>query len=156
MHGLDITIENPKGSIRSGVSRTGQKWSVTMKAHYGYIRGTIGRDEDHLDCFVGDDPDTELVYVVDQIDPASGKFDEHKTVFGCRTKEDAKSLYLANYAKDWKGFGGITGLTVSQFKEWIKDGDTTEPIANAFQLKTAAAVGLVLRQGKAIRLVMPT
>lgn len=156
MHGLDITIENPKGSVRSGTAPDGKKWSVTMRAHYGYIRGTVGRDEDHVDCFVGDDPDTELVFVIDQLNPDTGRFDEHKTVFGCKTQEEAKALYLANYAKGWQGCGSITGLTISQFKEWLQDGDTTKPLAEStFQLKTAAAVGLVLTHGKAIRLVMP-
>jgi len=39
LHGLQISIENPKGSTRSGTSRSGKKWETTMAAHYGYIRG---------------------------------------------------------------------------------------------------------------------
>jgi hypothetical protein len=46
--GLDISIENPAGSVRSGQDRSGKPWSVEMGAHYGYIRGTEGRDGDHV------------------------------------------------------------------------------------------------------------
>ena len=42
--GLDITIENPKGSVRSGVDADGNPWEVTMNNTYGYIRGTESVD----------------------------------------------------------------------------------------------------------------
>jgi GGDEF domain-containing protein len=38
VHGLDISIENPQGSVRSGVGPNGQKWQQELKSHYGYIR----------------------------------------------------------------------------------------------------------------------
>lgn len=37
IHGLDISIENPKGSMRKGVDKDGKPWSVKMPVHYGYI-----------------------------------------------------------------------------------------------------------------------
>lgn len=37
IQGLDISIENPKGSFRSGVDKDGKPWSVKMPSHYGYI-----------------------------------------------------------------------------------------------------------------------
>ena len=55
--GLDVSIENPKGSYRSGVSRDGTKWKTQLHSHYGYIRGTKGRDKDHIDVFIGDNLD---------------------------------------------------------------------------------------------------
>ena len=39
LQGLQITIENPKGSYRSGTSKSGKKWRTLMNASYGYIRG---------------------------------------------------------------------------------------------------------------------
>lgn len=37
IHGLDISIENPKNSTRRGVDPSGKTWEVKMPAHYGYI-----------------------------------------------------------------------------------------------------------------------
>jgi hypothetical protein len=37
IQGIEITIENAKGSIRSGVNKNGTPWSVKMPTHYGYI-----------------------------------------------------------------------------------------------------------------------
>ena len=65
--GYDITIENPKGSERSGVDANGQPWSVTMNNSYGYIRGTEGVDGDHIDVFLSDNPADGKVYVIDQM-----------------------------------------------------------------------------------------
>ena len=31
--GLDISIENPAGSTRTGTSKSGKAWSTTMKSH---------------------------------------------------------------------------------------------------------------------------
>jgi hypothetical protein len=50
VQGMDISIENKKGSTRSGVDKDGHEWSVDMNYDYGYIRGTVGVDKDHLDC----------------------------------------------------------------------------------------------------------
>lgn len=124
--GMDISIENPAGSERKGADKSGKPWSVTMKHHYGYIRGTVGRDKDHIDVFVR--PGTnELaedapVFVVDQV--VDGKFDEHKVMVGYGSVKQAEMAYLANYTKGWKGVGGITKLTAAEFKTWLKEGDT--------------------------------
>ena len=50
--GYDVTIENPKGSVRSGKDADGTPWSVTMNNTYGYIRGTEGVDGDHIDVYL--------------------------------------------------------------------------------------------------------
>ena len=49
IHGLDIALENVKGGKRSGVGHNGRRWTVTMPAHYGYIKRTEGADGDHVD-----------------------------------------------------------------------------------------------------------
>lgn len=127
LHGLHIALENPKGSIRSGVSPDGKKWSSKMKCDYGYFLGTIGRDGDHVDVFIGPDPDIELIYVVDQIDPSTKKFDEHKILMGFKSQADAVAGYLANYEKGWKGMGKIASMTLPQFKEWLSKGSQKKP-----------------------------
>lgn len=135
MHGMVFTLENPKGSVRSGTDPNGKKWSSTMTADYGYINGTIASDEDHIDVFVGPDPESELVFVVDQIDQDTGKFDEIKVMFGYTTEKDATDGYLSNYSKGWK-IGEVIPLTVKQFKWWIEHGDTS---AEVFGAKIKAA-----------------
>lgn len=133
--GMDISIENPAGSQRSGTDRRGKAWSVTMKSHYGYFRGTTGRDKDHVDTFVRAGTtsltDDAPVFVVDQVNPGTGAFDEHKVMLGFDSREQAQSAYRANYAKGWKGLGAITETTVGDLKRWFAEGDTTKPFAPA-------------------------
>ena len=65
--GLDISIENPKGSIRRGTDANGKEWESTMHNTYGYIRGTKGADKDHIDVFLSDDPThSDKVFIVQQ------------------------------------------------------------------------------------------
>ena len=119
LDGYDITIENPKGSTRSGVDASGQPWSVTMNNDYGYIRGTEGVDGDHIDVFLSDDPTTGKVYVIDQVN-ADGSFDEHKVMYGFKSALVAKRAYLANYSPGWKGLGTISEVSKEEFKKWIE------------------------------------
>ena len=119
LEGYDITIENPKGSTRSGVDANGQPWSVTMNNDYGYIRGTEGVDGDHIDVFLSDDPTTGKVYVIDQVN-ADGSFDEHKVMYGFKSALAAKRAYLANYSPGWKGLGTISEVSKEEFKKWIE------------------------------------
>lgn len=128
LHGLDISVENPKGSTRSGTSTEGKKWETTMKAHYGYIKGTVGKDKDHIDTFIGENPNSVQVFVVDQVNPKTGKFDEHKVMLGYDSEEAARTGYLENYEKGWKGLGSMTPMTIDEFKSWLKEGDTTKPV----------------------------
>lgn len=131
VQGLDIAIENPKGSERKGVSPDGKEWATTMKDHYGYVKRTKGADGDAVDVFIGDNPNSDKVFVVDQVDPATGKFDEHKVVVGANNVQQAKMFYNRNYAKGWKGAGKVTEMSTDGFKKWLKVGDTTSPAAES-------------------------
>jgi len=122
IQGMNITIENPKGSTRSGVDDNGKKWSTEMKNHYGYFDNTHDRIGEDIDVFIGDNTNSTMVYVVDQIDPLTGKFDESKVMLGYNSHQDAKESYLNNYDKDWKGFQNITPVHIDKFKEWLYDG----------------------------------
>ncbi|WP_299262869.1 LPD38 domain-containing protein [uncultured Psychrosphaera sp.] len=127
--GMKIGIENPQGSKRSGIDPNGQKWSVDMQHHYGDITGTKGADGDAIDVFIKPDPQSgKPVFIVDQVDPVTGKFDEHKVMMGFDSIEEAKQAYLSNYDKDWKGLGNISPVNVDEFKQWTK-GETTKPFA---------------------------
>ncbi|WP_279499536.1 hypothetical protein [Aeromonas veronii] len=133
--GFDIALENPKGSTRSGTDKDGKAWQSTMAHDYGYIKRTLGADGDHVDVFIGEQPDSETVYVVDQVDPKTGKFDEHKVMMGFADEQAARDGYLANYEKGWKGLGSIKAMPVSEFKRWVKEGDTTKPVTDAAPAK---------------------
>ena len=131
-NGLDISIENAKGSTRSGADGGGKPWSVKMPAHYGYIKRTEGADGDHVDVYVGDTPYSSGVYVVDQIDLETGKFDEHKVMIGFQSEDLALKAYDAGFS-DNKGpqrRAGVTGQSVRGFKAWLKSGDTTRPVGD--------------------------
>lgn len=121
LQGLNISIEQPKGSTRSGKDPDGKKWSVKMNNHYGYIRGTQGKDKDHIDVFIGDSPTSKKVFVVDQVG-RDGSFDEHKVMIGFDSLEEARAAYLSNYEEGWQGLGAITETSMDGFKEWISDG----------------------------------
>lgn len=133
--GYNITIENPKGSERSGTDKDGNKWSVTMNNDYGYIRGTEGVDGDHIDVFLSDNPESGDVFVIDQVNP-DGTFDEHKVMYGFKSALAAKRAYMANYSKDWTGLGNITRVSKEEFKKWVNSSRRkTKPFAEYKNVK---------------------
>lgn len=125
--GYDYTVETPKGVTRSGKDEQGKPWSVTMHDTYGYILGKIGVDGDHIDMFINDAADLDTfdgnVYVVDQVNPETGEFDEHKVMYGYPSEETATEAYLANYSKGWKGLGKVTSVTKATFDKWLESSD---------------------------------
>ena len=125
--GYDYTVETPKGVTRSGKDEQGKPWSVTMHDTYGYILGKIGVDGDHIDMFINDAADLDTfdgnVYVVDQVNPETGEFDEHKVMYGYPSEEAATEAYLANYSKGWKGLGKVTSVTKATFDKWLESSD---------------------------------
>lgn len=132
--GYDYTVETPKGVTRSGKDEQGKPWSVTMHDTYGYILGKIGVDGDHIDMFINDAADLDTfdgnVYVVDQVNPETGEFDEHKVMYGYPSEEAATEAYLANYSKDWKGLGKVTSVPKATFDKWLESSDRkTKPFA---------------------------
>ena len=120
---FDITIEQPEGSIRHGTDADGKQWESKMHNTYGYFRGTEGVDGDHIDVFLSNDMDGwngAQVFVVDQYNP-DGTFDEHKVMLGFNDADDAKSDYLANYAKGWENGRRIdvSAVNLEDFEKWI-------------------------------------
>lgn len=141
--GYDYTIENPKGSTRSGKDADGKEWKVTMHDTYGYIRGKFGKDGDHLDMFINDKADLDNwdgdVFVVDQVNP-DGSFDEHKVMYGYDSMDDAEKAYLANYSKGWQGLGNITGASKDEFDKWLDTSNRKlKPFADYAKVKFSQA-----------------
>jgi hypothetical protein len=134
--GLDITIEQPKGSIRRGTDANGKQWESEMHNTYGYIRGTESADGDHIDIFLSDNPTEGNVFVVDQVNK-DGSFDEHKVMYGFSDMESARQAYLSNYEEGWQGLGNITEVSKENFKAWIDSSKRkTKPFAEYMSVKT--------------------
>lgn len=121
---FDITIEQPQGSVRKGTDADGKQWESKMNNTYGYIRGAVGVDGDHIDVFLSNDIDGwngRKVFVVDQYNP-DGSFDEHKVMLGFNDQDEAKGDYLANYEQGWENGRriDITGVNLEDFEKWIE------------------------------------
>lgn len=140
--GFDVTIENPKGSVRRGVDASGKAWEQVMNNTYGYIRGTVGVDGDHIDVFLSDNPESGNVFVIDQR-KADGSFDEHKVMYGFPDMESAKKAYLSNYEDGWQGLGAITEVSKEEFKKWIESSHRkTKPFSEYKSVKPEGDVQL--------------
>jgi hypothetical protein len=119
--GIPITIENPAGTRRKPDQQP-------MTAHYGYIRGTVGKDGDQVDVFVRPSTANDWVgdvYVVNQVN-ADDRFDEHKAMIGWPDERSAVRAYLGNYPRGWK-LGPVVTMSSAQFKRWVQTGDHTVP-----------------------------
>lgn len=129
-----VSIESPKGSVRSGVTKDGTRWSVTMPADYGYIRRTTGKDGDQVDVYMGPNARSPAlrefpVYIVDQVDADTGKFDEHKVLLGFNSREEALATYEAGFS-DGRGIervGSIAEMDYADFREWVTSRGTKRP-----------------------------
>ncbi len=129
MHGLSITIENAKGSMRTGKDGKGKPWQSILPAHY--VRGTgVGADGMAMDVYVGPYPDSEVVFVVDQLDPSTGAFDEHKAMVGFTNLHDALNTYRQAFS-DGRGddrVGAVHRVSMDGFKGWLRGGDQVDPL----------------------------
>lgn len=131
--GMRLSIETPKGHERSGVSHDGKLWARKMTHDYGYIRGTMGRDKDHIDVFLGPhalEAGKHPVFIIDQVHPHNGDFDEHKVMLGFKSRKDASVAYHDNYEPGWRGVGAINTMNLRDFKAWaFEPGRRVKPLA---------------------------
>jgi hypothetical protein len=132
LHGMNVSIENPKGSTRRGVDPDGRVWENKLAAHYGDIKRTEAADGDNVDVFIGDKPETTKAFVIDQV-KADGTPDEPKVMLGYETEAEARKGYLDNYKKGWKGLGAITETNVDAVRQWVQSGDTKKPYSAALR-----------------------
>lgn len=129
VHGLDISIENPRGSYRSGIA-DGKPWKSRLPAHYGYLRKTEGGDGDHVDVYLGPHVKAPNIYVIDQHNLKGREFDEHKCFIGFGSAKQAENAYHRAFS-DGKGsdrIGHVETMTVDDFKDWLKNSDTTQAV----------------------------
>lgn len=124
LNGLDISIENPDQSTRSGVDPDGNQWQSTMNGHYGYVKGVIARapDKEHVDVNIKPSTPADYdgtAYVINQNDPSTGKFDEPKVYVGYDSEQSAVDAYMSNYETGWQGLGSVTPVTMDRFKKLL-------------------------------------
>ena len=137
---FDVTIENPKGSVRSGVDSDGERWSTTMNNTYGYIRGAIGVDGDHIDVYLSNDIDNwngEKVYVIDVYN-LDGSFDEHKVMLGFNEAATAREDFLKNYSEGWGNNRrlDVSEVALADFEKWVNSSKRkTKPFAEYKSVK---------------------
>lgn len=130
--GLPISIENERGSVRSGRDRNGKEWRSTLPAAYGYVRGTEGADGDHVDVYLGPDETSNLAVVINQRDADTRRFDEHKVMLMFPSEKAAIDCYVKAFS-DGKGrqrIGSVETMSVAAFKGWLKHGRTTKPASS--------------------------
>lgn len=120
LHGFDVSIESPKGSIRRWYDPHGKETGSTpMHFDYGYLRRTEGTDGDHVDVYVGPHPESERVFVVDQMKkPDFKEFDEQKVMLGFRDPVAAKAAYHMQY-NDPRFFGSMKEMGIVDFREKV-------------------------------------
>jgi len=130
INGMDIAIENPQGSMRSGKDKDGNAWEVAMPAHYGYVKRTVGADNENMDVYIGSNIDAPEVYVVDQVHADTQDFDEHKAMIGFNSIQEAVDAYSGAFSDGRGGerHGGVTVMTVQEFKDWLKGDQTKKPL----------------------------
>ncbi len=128
-NGLPISMEVAKGGVRKMVNpKTGEPVEVTHGgAAYGYFKGTKGADDMHVDLYMGDNPKSDDVYVIDEKDRSTGEFRQHKVMAGFDSERDAFAAYVQTSSKGPETVGGITKMSVPDLKAWLK-GDTTKPL----------------------------
>lgn len=119
-HGLDIAIENKKGSYRTGKDSNGKEWKTYMNFAYGRIGGSKAVDNEGVDVYVGPDDLSEKVYVVHQQDPFKGVYDEDKVFINAVSREFVIEAYLSQYDRP-DFLGPISEFTISEFKQALKD-----------------------------------
>lgn len=150
---FDITIEQPQGSVRRGTDSDGKQWESKMNNTYGYIRGAVGVDGDHIDVFLSNDIDGwdgRKVFVVDQYNP-DGSFDEHKVMLGFNDQDEAKGDYLANYKQGWENGRRIdvSAVNLEDFEKWIESSKRkTKPFREYKNIKLEQEKGNIFAEAE--------
>lgn len=128
-HDLDVVIETEKGARRSGGTEPYQ-WTVIMPADYGYIRRTVGADGEGVDCYVGPNPESSRVWVIEQL-KLDGTPDEDKVMLGYSSMRAALSDYAAGFTdgRALERIGSVRTMKMETFKTWLSERGTNAPAA---------------------------
>lgn len=130
--GMRIAVETEGGKERAGVGKDGKPWTSTSPVPYGYLSGSKAKDGDAVDVYLGPNPKSGQVFVIDQIDPETGKYDEVKTLVGFESEAEARQAYEDSFSDGSGGsrIGAMTPMSVRQFQNWINNGNTKKPVGD--------------------------
>lgn len=120
--GLPIVIEFLAGETREKVKAGGRTIAGVMPVAYGFILGTTDAHGEEIDMYLASMPEHEAkIYVIDQVDPGTGVFDEHKVMLGFGSEEEAVHTYMTVFAdgSGEKRLGDIVTFTGSDFERWM-------------------------------------
>lgn len=132
--GLPVSIENPRGTLRQGVDPDGHAWSTGMTHHYGYIRGTLGTDGDHFDCFIGPQGDAPSAFVITCMKPPEfTERDEQKAMLGFPHKDAALQAFRDNY-DDPRFMGECVEMSMPEFKAKVRSTRENPDFIKSFPL----------------------
>jgi hypothetical protein len=136
--GLDVVVENAKGTTRHWVDRRGmESGSTEMKHDYGFIEGHVGSDGDDVDCYLGPNEASEFVHVVHQLkSPDFDRHDEDKVMLGFDDEASAKAAYLAHRNDGDRAYGGMTAMPLDAFKRKLERRTGTGKIRHEVTMST--------------------
>lgn len=138
-NGVEVAIENPAGSVRSGVNAQGVAWQQTMNSGYGYFTSKPGADTvdgkptEGVDVYVGPDLAMPMVYVINQAKDSSQEavgenFDEHKVMVGYPSLQAATDAYKLDFepARDYQI--DAVAMRPDQLKAWLDKPKHDKPV----------------------------
>jgi predicted ABC-type ATPase len=135
--GLNISIENRAGSLREWYDPDQKEHGSTlMSVPYGYVRGSIGQDGDHVDVFVGPNELAANVYIVNQMKrPEFIEFDEQKCMLGFDEPGEAKAAYMTHF-DDARFFGTMQTMPFEEFKMKVLATNTRNRLVRSFRIQS--------------------
>lgn len=139
--GHKIKVEVDPGDIRRGVDDKGKKWEREMKASYGYIPNTKGKDGETVDVYLAEKPKPgSQIYIIKQV-KKDGAYDEDKVMLGYGSGASAKASYMKHIPASC--FGSMTEMSPAEFSSFLAGHEKTassgfEVLAEAFGQKSAS------------------
>lgn len=115
--GIEIAIDRPIGTAIEITLPDGTKKTRVYTEDYGYFPGVPGGDGGSLDVYVGSDRDAPTAFVVAQLRPGTGTFDELKVLVGYTFGWAARDAYLRHAAPEM--LGGMGELSVASLREQL-------------------------------------
>ena len=138
-NGVEVAIENPAGTVRSGVNEQGVAWQQKMNSGYGYFTSKPGADTvdgkptEGVDAYIGPDITMPMAYVINQAkDPSQEavgeNFDEHKVMVGYPSLQAATDAYKLDFqpARDYQI--DAIAMRPDQLKAWLDKPKHGKPV----------------------------
>lgn len=130
--GMDIAIDVPRGGLRKGEA-DGRPWQSIAPVDYGHVKRGVDADGEPLDVYLGPQLQSPHAFVIEQVNPVTNSFDEHKAMLGFADEKSALEAYDKAFP-DGSGparRGQTVAMPMSKFKAWAETGNTSERISEA-------------------------